>query len=327
MKRRDFITLLGGAAAAWPLAARGQQAAVPVIGFLNSGAPEAFVDRVAGFHRGLKEAGFIERQNVTIEYAWARGQLAELPKLAADLVRLPVSVIAATGNTPSALAARQETSTIPIVFISGSDPVEIGLVASMNRPGGNATGVSSINNDLSAKRLQILRDLVPGATRIAFLTNSTNPATQQEALALQKIVAGVGLQVVVVRAAIGSELETAFATLVQQGAGALIVTADPFFNNERDQIVALAARHRIPAIYSDRVNATAGGLLSYGPSLVQLYSQVGAYTGLILKGAKPADLPVVQPTKFELIINLKTARTLGLTIPPGVLAIADEVIE
>jgi putative ABC transport system substrate-binding protein len=325
MNRREFIAL--GGAAAWQATAHAQQPAMPVVGFLNSGTREAFMDRVAGFHRGLKETGFIERQNVTIEYRWAAGQLAQLPALAADLVRFPVSVIAATGNTPSALAAREATSTIPIVFISGTDPVEIGLVASLNRPGGNATGVSSINNDLGAKRLQLLRDLVPSATRVALLTNSTNPATEKEALALQKTVAGVGLQVVIARATAGSEIEPAFATIVQQGAGVLIVPADPFFNNERDQIVALAARHRVPAIYSDRVNASAGGLLSYGPSLPELYSQVGVYTGLILKGAKPADLPVVQPTKFELVINLNTAKTLGLTIPPGLLAIADEVIE
>jgi putative ABC transport system substrate-binding protein len=326
MRRRDFISLVGGAAAAWPRAARAQQA-MPVIGFLNSGERQAFMDRLAGFYRGLNETGFVERQNVTIEYRWAGGHLANLPALAADLVRLRVSVIAATGNTPSAIAAKAATTTIPLVFISGSDPVKAGLVASMNRPGGNATGVSTTNNEIGTKRLQILRDLVPGTTRVALLVNSTNPATEDEALVLQEIAAGVGLQVVHVRASTRHEFESAFASLTQQRASALIVTADPFFNSERDRIIALAARDRVPTIYHDRVYASGGGLITYGPSLPDGYRQVGVYTGLILKGANPADLPVVQPTKFELVINLKTAKALGLMVPLIMQMTADEVIE
>jgi putative ABC transport system substrate-binding protein len=326
MRRREFIMLLGGAAA-WPLAAKAQQPAMPVVGFLNSGKREAFQDRVAGFHRGLQQTGFVERQNVTVEYRWADGQLARLPALAAELVRLQVRVIAATGNLPSALAAKAATSTIPIVFISGPDPVKFGLVASLNKPGGNATGVSTTNNELGAKRLQILRDLVPGTTRVALLVNSTNPAGEDETLELQKIASGAGLEIIVVRASVRSEIEPTFAALIRQRASALIVPADPFLNSERDQIIALAARDHIPTIYNDRVFSTAGGLLTYGPSLPEGYRQVGVYTGLILNGAKPADLPVVQPTKYELVINLKTAKALGLVVPPLLLALADEVIE
>jgi ABC-type uncharacterized transport system substrate-binding protein len=326
LHRRDFIILLGGAAAlSWPLAARAQQSAMPVIGFLNGGQAEAFWDRVAGFQRGLKETGFTENQNVRIEYRWAGGRLDDLPALAADLVRLNVSVIAATGN--SAPAAKQATSTIPIVFISGADPVKAGLVASLNKPGGNATGVSSTNNELGAKRLQILRDLVPGVTRVALLVTSANSTAENDALELRKVASGIGLEVSVATVSSRSELEPAFAALIQQKANVLLVPADPFLNDERDQVIALAARHRIPTIYNDRSFVTAGGLLSYGGSLPDGYRQVGVYTGLILKGANPAEIPVIQPTKFELIVNLKTAKALGLAVPPQLFALADEMID
>ena len=328
MRRREFISLVGSAVAAAPLAARAQQSTIPVVGFLNSGQAEAYTDRVASFHRGLKETGFTENQNVSIEYRWANGRLADLPALAADLVRLDVRVIAATGNIPSALAAKRATSTIPIVFISGTDPVKAGLVASLNKPGGNATGVNTTNNELGAKRLQILRDLVPGVTRVAaLLVDSANPATEDELVELQKIASAVGLEVLVVRASTRAELEPAFAAIIRQKASALIVPANPFLSDERDQIIALAARNRVPTIYIDRSFVTAGGLLSYGPSLPDGYRQVGVYTGLILKGANPAEIPVVQPTKFELIVNLKTAKLLGLAVPPQLFALADDVIE
>jgi putative ABC transport system substrate-binding protein len=325
MRRRAFIAGIG--ASALPLVARAQPAAMPVIGFLNSGEREAFADRLVGFHRGLGEAGFFEKQNVAIEYRWAGGQLSRLPGLAAELVRLQVKVIAATGNLPSAIAAKDATSTIPIVFISGPDPVKAGLVKSLNRPGGNATGVSTANNVLGAKRLQILRDLLPGATRVAALVNPTAQMAEEEVLELQKIASSVGLEIVAFRASAAAELEAAFATLVQQKIGALIIPADPFFNSERDRIIRLAARHRVPTIYNDRIFASAGGLLAYGPSLPESYRQAGTYTGLILKGSNPADLPVVQPTKFELVLNQRTAKALGLIIPDKLVALADEVIE
>jgi putative ABC transport system substrate-binding protein len=325
VRRREFLISLGGIASA-SFAARAQQSP-PVIGFLNSGAREAFLDRLGGFHRGLGEAGFVEGQNVAVEYRWANGQLASLPALAADLVRRQVKVIVATGNTPSALAAKAATATVPVLFIVGSDPIKAGLVASLNRPGGNATGVSSANNQLGAKRLQILRDLVPGTTRVALLVNPANPATEEEATVLREIAAGAGFQTIVVRASVRGEIEPAFASLAREGATALIVPADPFLNNERDHIIALAARDRVPAIYHERVYTTVGGLLAYGPSLIEGYRQVGAYAGAILKGAHPADLPVMQPTKYELVINLKTARALGVAILPTLLALADDVIE
>jgi len=325
MRRREFVAMFGAATAPWSFAARAQQPAMPVVRFLNGGQAEVFTDRVAGFQRGLKETGFTENQNVRIEYRWAGGRLDDLPALAADLVRLNVSVIAATGN--SAPAAKQATSTIPIVFISGADPVKAGLVASLNKPGGNATGVSSTNNELGAKRLQILRDLVPGVTRVALLVTSANSTAENDALELRKIASGIGLEVSVATVSSRSELEPAFAALKQQKANALIVPADPFLNDERDQVIALAARHRIPTIYNDRAFVTAGGLLSYGGSLPDGYRQVGAYTGLILKGANPAEIPVIQPTKFELIVNLKTAKALGLAVPPQLFALADEMID
>ena len=327
MRRRDFLAGIGATVAIDPRIARGQTQPLPLVGFLNSGVREAFRDRLAGFHRGLLQTGFIEGQNVAIEYRWADGQLSRLPALARDLVSLQVKVIAATGNLPSALAAKAATSTIPLVFISGADPIKAGLVASLNRPGGNATGVSTANNVLGAKRLQLLRDLVPGTVRVAVLANPSYPIAEDEAAELQRVASRVKVEIVVVHASSRAEIESAFAELRRQGANGLIVPADPFFSNERDQIVALAARNRVPTIYYDRVFGAAGGLLTYGPSLPDGYVQVGLYTGLILKGANPADLPVVQPSKFELVINVRAAKELGLAIPAPLLSIADDVIE
>ena len=327
MRRREFLAGIGAAAAISPRIVRAQTQPLPVIGFLNSGARKAFLDRLAGFHRGLLQTGFIEGQNVAIEYRWADGQLDRLPALARDLVSLQVKVIAATGNLPSALAAKAATSTIPLVFISGADPIKAGLVASLNRPGGNATGVSTSNNALGAKRLQLLRDLVPGTVRVAILVNPSDPITEDEVKELGRMAARVKVELIVVRASTHAEIGLAFAELRQQGATGLIVPADPFFNNERDQIIALAARGHVPTIYNDRAFGSAGGLLTYGPSLPEGYLQVGLYTGLILKGTNPADLPVVQPSKFELVINVRAAKELGLAIPAPLLSIADDVIE
>lgn len=327
MRRRDFLASLGGTVAAWPLRANGQQPPIPVIGFLNSGTPEPFADRLAGFHRGLRETGFVEGQSLHIEYRWANGQLAKLPALAADLVRLQVRVIAATGNLPSGIAAKAATSTIPVVFISGLDPVKAGLVVSLNRPGSNATGVSTANNELGAKRLQILRDLAPGIARVGVLLNPAAASSAGEASELQKSASRLGLQIVAAQVSSRAEIDAALASLARTPGSALMIPADPFLTNERGHIIDLAARYRIPAIYNDRVFSAAGGLLSYGPSLPEGYRQVGLYTGLILKGTNPGDLPVVQPTKFELVVNLKTARTLGLAVPSTLLALADDVIE
>jgi putative ABC transport system substrate-binding protein len=325
MNRREFAKLFGGSVAAWPLTAQAQK--LPVIGFLNGGDPGAFVDRLAGFHDGLREAGFVDKQNVAIEYRWAKGQLGRLPALAAELVDLPVNVIAATGNLASGVAAKAVTTTIPIVFISGPDPVKAGLVAGLNRPGGNATGVFTSNDVIGAKRLQIIRDLVPATGKIAMLENPTAPGSDTEAQSMRATASAAGVQFITLEASTRAAVEQAFATIGRERAGALIVPADPFLTNERDHIIALAARHRVPTIYNDRVFGVAGGLLSYGPSLPEGYRQVGRYVGMILKGAKPADLPVVQPTKFELVINRKTAATLSLAIPDRLLAIADEVID
>jgi putative ABC transport system substrate-binding protein len=327
MRRREFIGLLGGAAA-WPLAARAQQSPMPVIGFLSSGSAVAYTPQLAGFRRGLDDVGYAEGRNVAIEFRWADGRYDRLPGLAADLVGRQVAVIAAVGGSASAMAAKGATQTIPIVFTSGGDPVRVGLVASLNRPGGNVTGVNLFTSTLAAKRLEVLRELVPKATMIAMLVNPTNPNTEPDIKEVEAAARTIGLQLMVVRASNQSDLDSAFRTMSQHSVDALLVGADPLFdNNERDQMIALVSRYSLPAIYDWRDVTAAGGLASYGSNLTDGYRLVGICAGRILKGEKPGNLPVVQPTKLELAINLKTARALGLDVSPTLLARADEVIE
>jgi putative ABC transport system substrate-binding protein len=327
VKRRKFITLIGSAAA-WPLAARAQQPAMPVIGLLDSRSPEAVAGRLRAVRQGLKEAGYVEDENVAIVYRWAENQLHRLPELAADLVRRQVAVIAATGGVPPSLAAKAATTTIPIVFAVGEDPVRLGLVASLARPGGNLTGVNYFSYELIAKRLELLRELVPAAKRVAVLVNPANvEATEPTLRDVEAAARAMGLQIQVLKANTNREIDAAFATVVRERPDALFVGPSPLFVERRVQLVHLASRHAIPATYTQREFAEIGGLMSYGATVADAYRQVGIYTGRILKGAKPADLPVVQSSKFELIINAQTARILGLDVPATLLARADEVIE
>jgi putative ABC transport system substrate-binding protein len=326
MRRRDFVTLLG-AATAWPFAVRAQQPAVPVIGFLGAASPDGYAPFVGGFLRGLKEAGFIDGENVAIAYRWAEGRYDRLPALAADLVAKRVSVIVATGGLPSSLAAKEATKTIPIVFTLGSDPVKFGLVGSLNRPGGNVTGVSLFAYLLDAKRVELIHELVPGAATIALLANPNNPQADAQFADVEAASRTFGQQVIILKASSDIDIEQAFAALAQRRVSALLVSADPFFLSRRRQIVASVARHSIPAMYEWRQFAEADGLMSYGVDLIDAYRQAGVYVAKILNGTKPADLPVLQPTKFEFVINLKTAKKMGLELPAKLLALADDVIE
>jgi putative ABC transport system substrate-binding protein len=327
MRRREFISLLGGAAAAWPLVARAQQPAMPVIGFLHSGEPEPNVKRLAAFRKGLSEAGFIEGQNVAIEFRWAGGQNERLPDLAADLVRRQVAVIATAGSTPAALAAKAATTTIPVVFAAGADPIALGLVPSLNRPGGNVTGITSTNAELAAKRLGLLHELVPQAARYFALVNPTSALTELIVKDLQAGARTLGLPVEILHASTDREIDEAFASLPQGSGNVLVFGPDAFFYIRRVQIAALAARHAVPAMADGRDYVEAGALVGYGADFLNLMQLAGGYTGRILKGEKPADLPVMQSTKYEFVINMKTAKALDVKISDNLLSLADEVIE
>ena len=327
MIRRDFIALLGGGAATWPVVARAQQPAMPVIGFLNGASPAELGPRVDAFRDGLAEMGYVEGRSVAIEYRWGLGQYERLPEMAIDLVRHRVAAIAATGGVPSVRAAKAATFEIPIVFTMGADPVAFGLVASLNRPGGNVTGITLISGEIVSKRIAMLRDLLPSAKVLGVLMNSTTPASEAESVAAERTAHTLGWQVKVLRVGKELDFDTAFQPLVGERVDALLVTTDPIFESQRHRIVALAAQHAVPTIYALREYAVAGGLMSYGASINDVYRQAGSYVGRVLKGEKPSDLPVIQTSKFELLINLKTAKTLGIAVPAAVLALADEVIE
>jgi putative ABC transport system substrate-binding protein len=327
MRRRDFIRFLSGAAAVWPLTARAQQPAMPLVGFLSSRSPEEAAHLAAAFRQGLSENGYVEGQSVVIEYRWAQGQYDRLPTLAAELARRPLAVLVSHGGEPAALAAKAATSTIPIVFIIGGDPVELGLVTSYNRPGGNATGINILTATLEAKRPGLLHEVAPRAATIGVLLNPNFQSAEKQLRDVQEAARAFNLQIHVLRASTDHEIEAAFETVAQQRIAAITVTADPFFDTRREKLVAVAARRAVPTIYHFREYAVAGGLISYGIRLTDAMRMVGVYTGRILKGEKPADLPVMQPTKFELVINLTTAKALGVTIPHNLLVLADEVIE
>ena len=328
MTRREFITLLGGAAIAWPLVARAQQSTMPVIGFLGSASSDLWASRLRTFHQGLSETGYVEGRNVAIEYRWAQGQNDHLPQMAADLGRRQVTVIAAPGSTPATLAAKAATAVIPIVFEIAADPVQLELVASLARPGGNITGVTSLNAEVGPKRLELLHELVPTATVIGLLVNPTNPNLAEPTTKNLQAAAGtLGLQVHVLHASSDAEVDAVFATLLRLRAGALVIGADPFFSSRLEQLAALTVRHAVPTVYQTREFTAAGGLMSYGASFTDTFRAVGIYTGRILRGDKPADLPVQQTTKVELFLNLKTAKALGLEVPRTLIARADEVIE
>jgi len=327
MRRREFITLLGGAAGAWPLVARAQRPTMPVIGFLGPATASGYRSQLNGFRQGLREAGFVEGETVAVEYRWADNQLDRLPVLAEELVRHPVAVLVTGGATAAALAAKSATATIPIVFAIGADPVKVGLVASMNRPGGNVTGVSFLANALVAKQLELLRELVPAATVIGVLVNPSNPVSASDTREVEIAARSLGRKVRITHVGTEQDFDAAFAAFAAQRIGALLIVPDALFTDGRNRIVMLATRHRLPAIYWTREFVEAGGLVSYGTDQKDAYRQIGIYTGRILKGERPSDLPVMQSAKFELVINLKTARELGLTVPPALLATANEVIE
>jgi len=326
MRRREFIAGIGGAVA-WPLVARAQKPAMPVIGVLHSGSPAPLADQMAAFKRGLSETGFAENQDVSIEYRWAEGHYDKLPALAADLAGRKLSVLGTAGGIPPALAAKAATMTIPIVFLMGSDPIKAGVIASLNQPEGNITGVSFLENSLASKRVTLLSQIAPGAATIGMLVNPVNPDAEIEARDSQAAAQAIKRKLLVVHASTDNEIDAAFATLNAEGANAFTMGGDPFFTSRRARIVGLTTSHKLPAIYPQRTFVAAGGLMSYSTSFTDAYRQWGVYVGRILKGAKPADVPVIQPTKFEFVLNLKTASTLGIEVPPSLLAIADEVIE